>query len=550
MKSEVKNHNGLPSLFVNGEYVPEVAYITYKLDNARYDDFSNAGYKLFSVCLNFSEMPINESAPVLVLDKGIFEKEEPDFSIVHKNFDLILKNNPDAYIFPRVNVNLPENWEKAHPDELNDEGYGERSRASFSSDLWADEVRKKLTLLINYIENSKYKDNVIGYQIAGGNTDEWLPLDRNGNYSKRFREKYALHLEQTNKEDTEANRFLFSSEIVAGRVIEFCTVAKELTGYQKIVGAFYGYSISGGHFRGSCHHALRKVLESDAVDFLCAPVTYSARRKPGTDLFTQVPVDSLRVNNKFYLSENDIRTHNSKFIHNHPNYVKSIWLGPDKEKSIDNLKLGFARAFTHGYGMWWFDMWGGWYEDEEYMDIMKQSLEIMSEGRDFPDNQVALFIDEKGYTEYSAPSVTAITVCHSMGLSGVSYDVFEKGDFEKVFKNYKVILFLRQHDLNTMEECIERAKEANIATLVINEDKKDISPEKLREFFVCNGVKVPVNKNAIVHTGEKYVTLYSLDDEETDFCIDDKRMFEDVFSGKVYTFPTRLNKNTCYLFKR
>ena len=113
-----------------------------------------------------------------------------------------------------------------------------------------------------------------------------------------------------------------------------------------------------------------------------------------------------------------------------------------------------------------------------------------------------------------------------------------------------VILFLRQHDLNTMEECIERAKEANIATLVINEDKKDISPEKLREFFVCNGVKVPVNKNAIVHTGEKYVTLYSLDDEEIDFCIDDKRVFEDVFSGKVYTFPTRLNKNTCYLFKR
>ena len=110
MKSEVKNHNGLPSLFVNGEYVPEVAYITYKLDNARYEDFSNAGYKLFSVCLNFSEMPINESAPVLVMDKGIFEKEEPDFSIVHKNFDLILKNNPDAYIFPRVNVNLPENW--------------------------------------------------------------------------------------------------------------------------------------------------------------------------------------------------------------------------------------------------------------------------------------------------------------------------------------------------------------------------------------------------------------------------------------------------------
>lgn len=549
MKSEVKIYNNLPTLFVDGKMFPEIAYITYKLENSCYNDFAKNGYKLFSICLNFSEMPINESAPVLVMDKGIFEKDEPDFSIVDKNLELILNSNPEGLIFPRVNVNLPEKWEKSHPDELNDEGYGERCRASFSSDIWAEEVKKKLTLLINYIEKSKYKDNIVGYQIAGGNTDEWLPFDRNGNYSKRFREKYALHLEETGKEDNEANRFSFASEVVANRVIEFCTLAKELTGYQKIIGAFYGYSISGGHFRGSCHHALRKILECDVVDFLCAPITYEYQRTPGTDLFTQVPVDSLRVNNKFYLSENDIRTHNSRFIHDHPNYVKSLWLGPDKEKSIENLKLGFSRAFTHGYGMWWFDMWGGWYKDKEYMSIMKKSLEILSDGRDCPDNQVAVFIDEKGYTEYATASRTAIGVSHSMGLSGVSYDVFEKGDFEKVYKDYKAILFLRQHDLNTMEECIEKAKENNIATLVINEDKKDISPEELREFFVHSGVVVPVNKNAIVHTGKKFVCLYSLDNEETDFCYNGKRTFEDVFTNETYTFPTRLKENSCYLFK-
>ena len=45
-------------------------------------------------------------------------------------------------------------------------------------------------------------------------------------------------------------------------------------------------------------------------------------------------------------------------------------------------------------------MWGGWYKDKEYMSIMKKSLEILSDGRDCPDNQVAVFIDEKGYAEF------------------------------------------------------------------------------------------------------------------------------------------------------
>ena len=66
MISQVKQVDGQPTLFVNGEAVPEMAYITYKTANNRYKNFAKAGIKLYSVNLNFSELPINEITPVLV----------------------------------------------------------------------------------------------------------------------------------------------------------------------------------------------------------------------------------------------------------------------------------------------------------------------------------------------------------------------------------------------------------------------------------------------------------------------------------------------------
>lgn len=549
MKAEIKNHNGIPSLFVDGKLVPEMAYITYKLEDNCYDDFSKAGFKFFSVCLNFSEMPINENAPVLIMDKGIFENDEPDFSIVDRNFDLILNACPDAYIFPRVNVNPSESWELNHPDELNDAGYGERRRYCISSDIWADYVKEKLTLLIEYIENSKYKDNVVGYQIAGGNTDEWLPLDNNANYGKRFREKYKRHLIDNNLENTEENRFMFASEVVAERITDFCELLKKLTGYNKLSGAFYGY-IVGGLNRERCHCALDIILKSDAVDFLCAPVVYNFLREPGTDLYTQLPTDSLRLHNKIFLSENDIRTHKSNFIHTHPNYTKPIWLGPDKEKSMENIKLAFSRAFTHGYGMWWFDMWGGWYKDKDYMFLMKKMTEIISRGRDMPDNEIALFIDARGYTKLDNHSDLPKLFSYILGLSGVSCDIYEASDFYDVYKDYELVMFLRPGNINLMEEFENTAKNEGINTMIIDESMKSISPDNLRELFIKQGITPVVYRNVIIHKGKKYICLYSLDSEEINLSIDKKSTFKDVFSGKVYNFPTRLEEKTCYLFER
>ena len=151
----IKNINGMPTIVIDDKAIPGMAYITYRPEYNCYEDFAGAGVKLYSVNLNFSEMPINEMAPVIVFQKGIFENEIPDYSIVDKNFGQILDACPDAYIFPRVNMNLCESWEKMHPDELCEKGFGERKRFSYASDLWAEEVKSKLSALVRSMEMAR-----------------------------------------------------------------------------------------------------------------------------------------------------------------------------------------------------------------------------------------------------------------------------------------------------------------------------------------------------------------------------------------------------------
>ena len=549
MVSQVKMVNGLPTLQVNGRVVTEMAYMTYKTTNNRYGKFADAGIKLYSVNLNFSEAPIGENAPVLVFQKGIFQNDEPDFSVVDKNFDEILSVCPDAFIFPRVNVNLSREWEKAHLDELCKYGmHPGRTRVSLASDLWAQEVKEKLALLIDYIENSRYSENVIGYQIAGENTEEWLPFEDYGFYGKRAKEKFLKKCEENGLEKNEENYFRFASELTAQRIIEFATVAKEAVDNQKIIGAFYGYTIGCPH-RVNCHLALNKLLESDKIDFLCSPLIYVHARQPGLDPYPMVPIDSLALHGKLYFSENDIRTHLSRPPSPHPRYSMPIWFGPGRETSIEQIKLNFCRAFTHGHGMWWFDMWGGWYDDAEMMDNFSKMQKICENGMDKKSSEVAVFTDENCYFSLRGHRNIIWNICNSIGLSGVMYDIFLASDFEKVYDKYKVCVFVQPNETELLNRCKSLAEEKGIASLVLT-DNDDVDYQTFKKFFEKNGIEIPTKQKAVVYTAENHAVFYAHEKGEYDFSLDGKKTFTDVFTGEEISFPTEIKKTTCLLFER
>jgi len=545
--ARVEDVDGLPTITVNGKPLAEMAYITYRTNHNRYADFAEAGVGLYSVNLNFSEMPINEKAPVLVFQKGIFEGETPDFRIVDRNFDQILEACPNAYIFPRVNMNLPEWWEQAHPDELCDKGFGERKRFSYASDLWAEAVAERLAALVEYIENSPYKNRVIGYQLAAGNTEEWLPIDPDAGRSLRAREKYEVYCAEKGAPACEETYCRFMSELIADRIMTLGALVKKMTGRRKLVGAFFGYILGVG--RVSCHQALGRVLACDDVDFLCSPINYKNLRAPGYDLYPMIPTASLRHHGKLFFSENDLRTHLSRPVHDHPNYTLPVWYGPEKPFSIAQIKLGFCRAMLYGYGMWWFDMWGGWYADPDYMALMGKMMTLCREGMDIPDTEVAVFLDEDDHLRSGKFTGTTTRAIGELGLCGAPYDVYLMTDFDETFEKYRVCIFLEPTEVGRSQACVERAEAAGKAVLRITPESEPSAAE-LHDWLTTCGAEVPASRCAIVYRGKKYISLYAPEEGEYDFCDKGKRSFRDAFTGDTVTFPRTLAKADCFLLER
>ena len=114
--SKIMIHGGVPTLFVNDTPLPAMAYITYLSENNCYADFAGAGYKLFSFPVYFGGRGINTISKIKPFEKGIYDTSgEPDFSLFDNGVELIVKHCPDALIFPRVNMMLPEWWEQENP---------------------------------------------------------------------------------------------------------------------------------------------------------------------------------------------------------------------------------------------------------------------------------------------------------------------------------------------------------------------------------------------------------------------------------------------------
>ena len=141
--------------------------------------------------------------------------------------------------------------------------------------------------------------------------------------------------------------------------------------------------------------------ECDEIDFLCAPVSYASDRRLGRDHACLLPCDSLRAHGKLLFAENDTRTHLTRIPFPELPYFQNPVFRPRRyEDAVEMLKLHFCRAFLHGYAHWWFDMWGGCFNDPIYMSEMREFLEISKGAINKPMgsvSEIAVFIDEKCY---------------------------------------------------------------------------------------------------------------------------------------------------------
>lgn len=553
--SAVITKNGKQRLVVNGKEIDSVAYITYLPQNNRYRDFANAGYSLFSTCVFFGSNSLNSTSGLEVFSKGIFDGDLPDFSHFDRDVQNILKACPNAMIFPRVNVGLSREWEAAHPDELNDTGADTLPnvrRACFSSDAWANEVVRLLRLFVEHIEGSDYCNHVIGYQVAGGNTEEWFSYDQHGSLGKRSREKFAEQV-KNGREDCEYEYFRYLSEITAARICQFAARIKELTERRLVVGTFYGYTLEKC-YRYFCHNDLLRVLECPDVDFICSPVSYAQTRHAGRNHSYMLALHSLKLHNKLYFSENDTRTHLSKAYSDLPRYQAPIWFGPDRDTTLEILKMHFARALVNGHASWWFDMWGGWFEDPVYMDFMRRAREIDLAARELPAQsraEVALLFDERAVAHFcdedKTPQSVLYDVREALGVTGVPYDLYLTSDYDAVKDRYKAFILLEPCET----EDSARIKQSLHAPLfTVTAENADVTPEELRAFYRSAGVWLYSDTDAVIYASESHLFLHTVHNGKQKIHLPEGTEWIDLFSGRRFEPKFSSPAQKSYLLER
>ncbi len=542
-KSCVKKINGTVKLLINDKVVPSCAYTTYFHERNRYEQFTKAGYQLFSVTIAFASRSMNTFTGFTPYEEGIFDKEgEPDFSIVDEAVAKVLRVNPNAYIFPRVYVTMPEWWCEQNPDEIGVAPCGEKREMLFS-DAFRAQGDKMLKALINHVKNQPYAENIIGYHLGGGCTEEWFHSGVDGGICENAK-KYFFRFLDEKYPDEDLPRELPDLENlkVAGEVkdklliryLEFCNTAvadsiahfaktvKEATNFEQTVGTFYGYiNEVCNPLRGNV--ALHHIIDCPYIDFFCSPNSYVKNRSLGMDWGDIMPSASIQEHNKIYFSECDIRTSLSDFINNcrpgadkNNSYYGDVWLGPKTiEGSVAAMRKAYSHQITRGNSLWWFDMWGGWYDNPRYMLEAKRCKKLF-EKHNYTQysykSEIAVFIDGKHY-QYNGMSHQSFwaqnSIRNSLGNSGLSYDLYLLDDFKARYKEYKAIIFPAVISPAELIEAKKLCKEAGIPMLCGSMEKWTFTPAELREFAKLAGAHIFCDSDDVICYGNSLLSIHT-----------------------------------------
>lgn len=558
MKSAIEFINGKPYISIDGVSHYPFAYTTYFEECAEYSDFIKSGCKMFFINVSFTILPINNVSGFSPFRTGVFEECEPDYREFDDVVGSVLAECPDAYIFPRINVAMPEKWIKSNPDECVSTPSG--MREALWSDKFLSDGTELLSRLVTHIRSATYSNRIAGYQICGGTTQEWMHHDMSGSFSEAGIRKFRLWMRKKynadvasdiTKEDlfkpgydeTVSRYYEFCCDTASNAVEHFCKSLKKLINDEQIVGAFYGYNaFVNDPLLGLA--GLRHIIDSPYIDFFSSPCCYDCNRELGVDWGDMIAEKSLKLHNKLYFVECDIRTHLTRQMQESrpgsfpSNYFslrddsgnKTVWCGPDTlSLSLSALRKAFSHQLIKFSGIWWFDMWGGWYHDRQIMCELSKMKNIAQESitklNIYPSSQTVVFIDERAY--YNIPrcsdvscSVNNIRV--AMGNTGIPFDLCMTEDAEKIIDKYKVAIFTTPVPSESGVRAISLCEEHNIPYFFPEGDKIYISTQELREFLVSNGVHCYNSDNNVVYCGGGYIGIHTSCEGEVKVKLPDK----------------------------
>ena len=302
-----------------------------------------------------------------------------DFDAYDKQVDDLLTADPQARLLCMIDLNTPYWLTRRFAYD----SYDVISHAA-SDPQWLSLTTEWMLAFIEHSEK-KYGDKIDAYILSGGGTSEWYEYDRGK--SSRVKNtawrawcereglsfdndvptesalRKAIHENVVYDPVTESdkiNYWRFHNAIIADAILHFAKTAKSNIGKGKEIGVFFGYNLVGENKIVSFGHLdYERVMASPDIDFFISPGTYNDRMMGGGS-GPQLVLGTVQQYGKRYLHEIDHRTHAT----GRPEGWKT------QAEDEAGLKREAAFALIHNASMWWFDMWGGWYQKEETRQLI------------------------------------------------------------------------------------------------------------------------------------------------------------------------------------
>lgn len=479
MKVKVVNDGFCQKIQIDEKLYSPFAFKSFRPSYKNISDFYSAGVKLFCV-LSTGLMSATKGVPYSHFGESWIDDYTYDFTSIDKQMDLFIKAAPEAYFDVMLVVDMREWWLKKYPEYPN--SYWNMSQVCTDS-KWRNAAAAYLKNAVEHIEE-KYGDRVFAYHIMGGTTTEWLsendyenPSDIKSEAFKKYTKNENAVIPSLNERELPTERvFLdpvedsnlieyrkFHSEIIADTILYFAKTVKETVQYKKLVGVYYGYlfELGGPRLWNTGHLACDKIFNSEYIDMISAPSSYSwFRRKEGVVGY-MLPVDTLTLNNKVFFQEFDHRTFlPSLQFESEKTFPGSTDGAKNRQETINMIRREYLSVQSKGLALWWFDMFEGWYYDEELMREINKCVELgerfsqsksISEIAVIADNESLYYVNKNAHIN----SELLLWQRAELSKSGAPYDMYLASSLDKInFEQYKLVIFLNQFKYNERYEKI------------------------------------------------------------------------------------------------
>lgn len=232
--AEVKEHNGTPTLFLDGQ--PEFYACHWCCATAPQPDrwgLSESARRISKATnIHIYAFDIRPFRQYFVKEKGTSNRF--DFSTVSPSFGQIIRADPKARFHLRVHLEpMADWWPELYPEECEVTSLGRQDHPSYASQVWRKQTTDFLEAFEAHIRGIGMADRIVAYNIGAGHTGEWVKTGSSmaapcGDYSGPMRSHFRTYLRERYGEDEYALRKAWNNSDITFDTCEVPTVGQQL----------------------------------------------------------------------------------------------------------------------------------------------------------------------------------------------------------------------------------------------------------------------------------------------------------------------------------